>query len=270
MASEGFDGDTQDPRITSRLAEILAQALVLFDRLTATARAGALPGSEAATDESSPLGRHLRIMAINQLTTGIEHLVMWHRLLTVGVHPIGVHMTLIRGAMEGPVTCRWLTDPREDSAERIRRGVALLLEDYGNRRDFERDFGIAPDAIKSPAKSAAVRIRELQSERDAAKIGRTRVPGLTAQFDGYAGLPPARGRAVYRLLSAWAHGKQWKDLTAKFEVVEDAVPVPGGRIVKVTANDDLSVVLAALRMTTATKALDELEAYCPGEAPIPK
>jgi hypothetical protein len=83
--------------------------------------------------------------------------VIWQRLLTGGWQPFAAHMTLIRGAMEGAVACRWLIDPWQDSAERIRRGVALLLDDCGNRRDFERDFGIDPAAIKPPAKSAADR-----------------------------------------------------------------------------------------------------------------
>lgn len=259
--TDGAAGDNQDPRITAQLAEALAQAPILFNRLTATSRAGAQPGSAAAMDEASPLGHHVRIMAVDHLMTGLDHLVMWHRMLTAGVQPYASHVTLIRGAMEGAVTCRWLIDPREDSAERVRRGVALLLEDYGNRGDFERDFGIV-DAVKPPAKSAADRQAELKAARIAAKIGPTQAPKMTTLFGGYIGLPPARGRAIYRLLSAWAHGKQWKGLTAKFEVVEDAVAVPGGRLVKVTANDDLSLNLTVLGMMTATRALKEMDAYC--------
>jgi hypothetical protein len=261
MTLVGSDGEAQDPRITARLAEILAQAPILFDHLGAVARAGVSPGSEAAKDASVPLGRHVRIMAIDHLSTGIEHLAMWHRLLIAGVQPNTVHMTLIRGAMEGAVTCRWLIDTREDSAERVRRSVALLLDDYGNRRDFERDFGIPAHVIKPPAKSGAERYTELRTERDAAGIGRTKVPSMTYRFGGYIGLPPARGRAIYRLLSAYAHGKQWKGLTARFEVVEGALEVPDARLVKVTANDDMSVVLTALGVTTATTALNELETY---------
>ncbi len=119
------------------------------DRITATSLAGAQPGSAAATDEASPLGHHVRIMAIDNLMIGLDHLVIWHRLLTAAVQPNASHITLIHGAMEGAVTCRWLIDPRVDSVGHVRRGVALLLEDYGNRDDFERDLGIA-DAIKPP------------------------------------------------------------------------------------------------------------------------
>jgi hypothetical protein len=262
MATDGSEGDTQDPQITARLAETLARAPVLFDRLAATARAGITPGSPAAQDATSELGHHTRIMAIDHLATGLEHLVIWHRLLTGGSQPFATHMTLIRGAMEGAVTSRWLTDPRQDAAERVRRGVALLLDDYGNRRDFERDFGLDPAAIKPPAKSGADRYKELQAERDAAKIGPIKVPSMTYRFGGYGGLQPGPGRAIYRLLSAYAHGKQWKGLTTKIQAVEEATEVRGGKVVKVTANDDMSVMLTALAMKVAMAAVDEVDGYC--------
>jgi len=206
MMTDDSEGDTQDPQITARLAQTLAQAPTLFDRLGVTARAGVAPGSPAAEDATSELGHHTRILAIDHLATGLEHLVIWHRLLTGGSQPFAAHMTLIRGAMEGAVTSRWLIDPRQDAGERVRRGVALLLDDYANRRDFERDFGIDPAAIKSPAKSGADRYKELQAERDAAKIGPIKVPSTTYRFGGYGGLQPGPGRAIYRLLSAYAHG----------------------------------------------------------------
>ena len=254
--------DTQDPEITSRLAQVLSRAPALLDRLSAAARAGAAPGSPAEREAHSPLGHHARIMAIDHLSTGIEHLFVWHRLLLAGIQPYATHMTLIRGAMEGAVTTRWLIDPMADAAERTRRGVALLLEDYGNRRDFERDFGIPPEAIKPPAKTAAARYIDLQSERDAAGIRRIDVPKMTARFGGYAGLEPGTGRSIYRLLSAYAHGKQWKGLTVKHEIVEAAAEVAGARLAKVTANDDMSLWLTALGLKTAGTALGEIEAYC--------
>ena len=201
-------------------------------------------------------------MALDHLSTGIEHLVVWHRLLTAGVQPYAAHMTLVRGAMEGAVTCRWLIDPRVASAERVPRGVALLLEDYGNRRDFERDFGIPADVIKPPGKNATARYAELCLARDAARIRRMDAPPMTARFGGYAGLPPSRGRAVYRLLSAYAHGRQWKGLTMTVQFVGDAAEITRERLAKVSANDELSVMLTVLATRTATVALDELETYC--------
>ena len=84
---------------------------------------------------------------------------------------------------------------------------------------------------------------------------------MTARFGAYALVGAGIGRAICRLMSAYAHGKQWKGSTSKFEVVKDAVAVKGGRIVKVSANDDMSIWLSALAMRVGTVALEELERY---------
>ncbi len=261
MAFDSPGGGNQDPRITAGLASTLAQAPVLFDQLHALTLSGPSDGSEAAAAIGPPLAHHSAILSADHLSTGLEHLVTWNRLLLGGVQPYASHITLVRGALEGSVTCRWLVDPRADAAERTRRGVALLLDDYKNRADFERDFGIPPEAIKPPAKSGADRAKELQTERDAAGIGRIDVPRMTARFGGYLGLEPAFGRAIYRLLSAYAHGRQWKGLTVT-HVLSDAPPdATGAREAKVTANDDMSLPLTVLGIKNASTALAELHAY---------
>lgn len=96
------------------------------------------------------------------------------------------------------MTCRWLIDPRADSGERIGRDVALLLDNYANRRDFEHDFGLPVENLKPPAKSGADRRAELLAERTAHKIGVVKVPKMTALFGGYSGLEPGPGRATSR------------------------------------------------------------------------
>jgi hypothetical protein len=54
---------------------------------------------------------------------------------------------------------------------------------------------------------------------------------------------------------------QWKGMTTKFEVVEGAPDIVGARVVKVSANDDMAVVLTDLGVTTVAAALRDLEAY---------
>lgn len=185
MAIEDHAENTQEPATTQQLARILSQAPTLSERLITGVRAGVTFGSAASVDQAHPLGHHTGILATGFLSSGIEHLVIWERLLLAGVQPYTAHVTLIRGAMEGAVTCRWLIDPYIDSAARIRRGVALLLEDYANRRDFEQDLGIAVDAIKPPAKPAAERHADLRRERDETKVGRIDVHAHVAKQDGH-------------------------------------------------------------------------------------
>lgn len=264
MASQDIDETTQDPRTTAKLNELLARAPVLFDRIVALSRAGPAPTSAAAEDGSSPLGHHVRVLATDCLSSGLEHLVIWHRLLTAGVQPYATHMTLIRGAMEGAVTCRWLIDPRTVSAERVRRGVALLLDDYRSRRDFERDLNLPLDAIRPPAKSGAQRYAELRDERDALRIGRVDVPTMTARFSGYAVPDGRQGRALYRLLSAYAHGRQWKALTMTLRALDAGHETRGVRLTRVTAGDTVSVMTTAVAIQTAELAVAELAGYYEG------
>jgi hypothetical protein len=262
MATDDTDRDTQDPLVSAKLAQILANAPILFDRLGATARAGIAPGSPAAEDANfatrASHSDHGHRPSRNWPGASRDLAQAPDRRIAAIRHPHDPDPWCHGGA----VTCRWLLDPRQDSAERVRRGVALLLDDYGNRRDFERDFGIDPAAIKPPAMSGTDRYKELQEERAAAGIGRVKVETMTYRFGGYAGLQPGPGRAIYRLLSAYAHGKQWKGLTTKIQAIEAAAEVRGGKVVKVTANDDMSVMLTGLAMKVAALAVDEVDAYC--------
>ena len=251
----------QDPAVTARLARILNGARPLKARLEFAVRAGVMTGSPAATDRAHPLGHHVAILAGDYLSTGIEHLVVWEHLLLAGMQPRIAHVTLIRGALECAVTTRWLLDPRIDSADRIRRGVALLVEDYANRRDFEDDLGVATRKLEPPVKSGAERLAELKTERGATAVGRIDVPTMTARFGAYTLVAPGTGRATYRLISAHAHGKQWKGLAATYEVANDAAMIKGGLIVKVGPNDDMAIWLTALATRVSTTALSEFEGY---------
>jgi hypothetical protein len=270
MTTGATQGEGQDPQITARLLAAVAEVPALFQRVGAVALAAASSRSEATKDAARPLGQHVAILAGSHLSNGIEHLLTWHRLLTPAVpavgpaeawQPIAAHLTLIRGGMEGAVMCRWLVDPKADSAIRIQRAVALLLEDYRNRRAWEDDIDVAPDALRS-GKTGAQRYKELLAARKDAKIEEVDVLNYTDLFGLYAGYrAPCTGRAMYRLLSAWAHGMQWPLATARLEVIEDGPQVPGGKVGKLSANDDLSATFTALAVRIARIALDELADY---------
>lgn len=252
--------DHQDPATSTELVRILAGAQGLFDRVGALALAGATQGSEADIDAGLPLGHHVGFLASGYLTTGVEHLVMWDQLLTVAaVQPIAVHMTLIRSAMECAVMSRWLLESG-DSAERIRRGVAVLLKSYRNKGDFDRDFGIA-DKYVLPAKGGAVRAAELLAMRNDAGIEIRKVPEMTELFGGYASQGPGPGRSVYRLLSAYAHGTQWKDLTVSAEVAVGAASIRGGKVMRITADDRLSLTMTKVGMRAVVASFNRLEQY---------
>ena len=143
--------------------------------------------------------------------------------------------------------CRWLVDPKADSTVHIQRAVALLLDDYRNRRAWEYDLGVAPDAPFGEGKTGAQRYADLLAARKAAKIEEVEVLNYTDMFGLYAGYrSPCNGRAMYRVLSGWAHGMGWTQGTANLEPVEDGPMVPGGRLGRFSANDDMSATYTRL------------------------
>jgi hypothetical protein len=264
------ESEDQDPGISARLIAAVSEVPTLWELWLAVVRADSTPQSEAAKDAAHPLGQHVPILAGTHLSNGLEHLLSWHRLLmpptpqgfpVQGWQPLAAHVTLIRGCIEGAVMCRWLVDPKADSPVRIQRGVALLLDDYRNRRAWENDRGMG-DADFGKGKNAAQRHEDLRKARDDAKIEEVPVLNYTDLFGLYAGYrAPSGGRAMYRLLSAWAHGLQWPMATANFVPIEDGPKVPGGGVGRFSANDEMSAVYTSVAVRLAKAALHELMAY---------
>lgn len=271
MTTGHGEGEGQDPEITARLIAAAAEVPTLWERWFKIARAESSRQSEAQKDAARPLGQHVAILAGTHLSNGMEHLLTWHRLLmpptppgvpVQAYQPIAAHLTLIRAGMEGAVMCRWLVDPKADSTIRIQRVAALLLDDYRNRRAWEYDLGVAPDADFGNGKTAPQRHTDLQKARKAGKIEEVEVLNYTELFGLYGGYRnPCSGRAMYRLLSAWAHGQQWQIGTANLEPIEDGPKVPGGGVVTLSANDDMSATFTAFAVRLTKIAIGELATY---------
>ena len=104
-----------------------------------------LPGSRGAKSARRSLGHLHTVFAGHSLSSAIDHLFAWRLILRAGELPIGSHLTLLRGALEGAATCRWLIDSDIDYHERIRRGSVLQLEDWRQRKRFEESIGIGTD-----------------------------------------------------------------------------------------------------------------------------
>ena len=243
----------------------------MFAGLNAVMKAGPAPKSQARKEAARPLGQYVSILAGQHLSAGIDQLHTWHRLLTPVLTPMGrlevfepiaAHLTLIRGAIEGAVMCRWLVDPRVEAATHIQRGLALMIEDYRNQRAWEYDRGIAPDAFVAPGRTGAQRHQDFVTARRDAKIEDVEVPNFVDLCGLYAGLQSAcHGRAWYRLLSANAHGYQWGSMAVVLEEVEGAPEIPGGRLRMTSANDEVAVTATGLAVRAAKIALGEYAAY---------
>src|ERR1035437_7877966 len=73
--------------------------------------------------------------------------------------------------------------------------------------------------------------------------------------------PPCNVRAMYRVLSGWAHGMEWTQGTANLRPVEDGPMVPGGQLSRASANDEMAATYTAIAVRLAKAALHELTAY---------
>lgn len=255
----------------TQLVAAVAEVPAMFAGLNAVMKAGPAPKSQARKEAARPLGQYVSILAGQHLSAGIDQLHTWHRLLTPVLTPMGrlevfepiaAHLTLIRGAIEGAVMCRWLVDPRVEAATHIQRGLALMIEDYRNQRAWEYDRGIAPDAFVAPGRTGAQRHQDFVTARRDAKIEDVEVPNFVDLCGLYAGLQSAcHGRAWYRLLSANAHGYQWGSMAVVLEEVEGAPEIPGGRLRMTSANDEVAVTATGLAVRAAKIALGEYAAY---------
>jgi hypothetical protein len=260
------DSDRQDPKITARLLRSLAAVPELFARINALQLAGLSPQSEAAKDAELPpgddkVGQHVAFLATQHLSNGIQHLLAWHELFKAETQPIAAHLTLVRGAVEGAVLCRWLVDPGNDSAERLRRGAALQLEDYRHRLCFEEDWGISADAFPH-GKAGAARREDLRRVCDKAGIVPPKVPGWMDLAGMYADFrTPDIGRGWYRLLSGYTHGMEWPLLFVTNVDVEGAPEVPGGLLKNISANDNMAAAATEHAVRITRTALDELADY---------
>jgi hypothetical protein len=84
---------------------------------------------------------------------------------------------------------------------------------------------------------------------------------MTKLFDRYIGQRPGASRCIYAILNAYAHGMQWKNLLSKIEGVDGAAPVPGGRLVKTSANGDATVMMTSVAVLGCALAVEQLGHY---------
>lgn len=253
------DHERQDPRITEQLVQALSRVEPLRARYHVIATHGAAPGSAMAVDLAHPLGDHVWTQATQGWAVGSDHALAWAELLTKAhAHPMHAHASLLRGGLEGAVTCRYLVDPSLDHAMRLRRAANLQLADLQERAKWERSTRIDKRTFTPPAKRASARVTDLAAEMKQAGVVREDPWGMTTRFRHYS-----KGEWLFQMLSALAHGRSWSLLAS--ELSKASVPLPpgppGGLV---RARDDLSVLGTVAMVNALHRALAELETYQAG------
>lgn len=256
------DETTQDPQITALLRKLLAEMPALRKRGQSIVRADTKgPGSLAELDGQHGLGRFVWELAAASLGVAGDHLETWRRLVEdARAQPAWAHVTLLRGAIENAAFCRWLVDTRATSTERVRRGVAAQLKDWDERRKFEEASGADELPRTGEARTGRERVDELLRLRRAHGVAELHVPDFITLCGTYAIAAGLGGNALYRLASAFAHGKQWTLLVSESELPEGASPnEPGPR--RVTASGHVSVGVTLCAVRTFEAAVADLEHY---------
>jgi hypothetical protein len=200
------------------------------------------------------------------LNVSVDHLFAWGLIIRGGLLPIYSEMTLLRGALEGALISRWLLDPRATPMTRVAQGVAAQRDDYDERRKFEESIK-APPRPAGAGKSGADRLADLTKVRD--RDGIPVVPFRRATYlaAGY-GVPGYSDISwLYRLVSAFAHAKEWA-LTATTLGLSTDAHTPGVKYGGVTASESIVLSATGIVIDHVETAVAEYQAYL-GLPPAP-
>lgn len=253
-----FDADT-----TAEIVQLLAGVDELWRRREAALRRRPARDSLAGADAGLPDARFVSIFAEQALGSAVDHLHAWRLLTRGGEIPFWAHLTLLRGALEGAVRCRWLVDSRVDSGVRVGRGYAARRDDQVERKKWS----IAVAAITGPiphaapgALSAAERLARLDDpvairKREEAGVRSVGFTDTTRLMKDY-GLEP-----WYRLASGGAHGKEWALVATGLQQAPDRPSTAAVRHGVVAASAPVALALTTVAVGAVRTALKDVEAY---------
>lgn len=251
------------------LDEVFGELVPLRERYDRLRRNGPTPGSLAAADDKTEIGRLPLAFARMQWITRSDHLLTWALVSRGGIQPWYGHTSLIRQGLEGAVTARWLMEPTLTPDDRRQRGAAILQRDYEDRLDWEKTTDMADKPIPGREMTATERLAELATWRESEGVASTpRMPGPTRLFrDHWMNHPsyawPWNGKALFQALSSISHNRQWSILFMQRERLgADSAGVSGSQDVVFTASGPFAVVFTACAVATLRAALEEIDAYC--------
>lgn len=269
---------TQEEAITRALRQLLAGIWPLRDRYHTLVVAGPTPDSPAARHDAARLDRLALEYARQQWGLCQDNLIAYEAVLKQGIQPQHAHASLLRQAMEGAVTARWLAEPHLPDDKRRQRGVKMDRRDHEDRAGWERSAGVAGVEIPGREMTAKERLAQLEGRAEAVGIEwkKMRPIGVTWLFRNYYVVHPRypwksppdavvafNGATLYESLSGLAHNRAWAHvLLSAVEEADPAAGVTDSSNTRLSANGVLALILTGTAMATLAKALEELEAYC--------
>jgi hypothetical protein len=253
-----FDADA-----TAEIVRLLADVDDFWRRREAVLWRPSAPGSVAVADAALPDARFVSIYAGQALGSAVDHLHAWRLLVRGGEIPYLAHVTLLRGALEGAVRCRWLVDARVECGVRVGRGYAARRDDQEERRKWETSvaaIGGSTSSHSPAALSAAERLARLDDpeavrKRQEAGVRSVGFTNTTALMKIY------RLEPWYRLASGGAHAKEWALGAADLRQAPDRPSTPAVRHGIVSASATVALELTRVAVQAVRSATEELEAY---------
>lgn len=210
-------------------------------------------------DQIARRGYHI---ASVHIASALDHLNLMASFIEHGELRPCAPFSVARTALENAAQASWLMDPDLDDDAQRKRAIGAQYADYEERRKAEDHLGELP-AGQVPAEhrrnhymTAAANYPDHMVTADNGSI-RPAVP-LPSFLDLCEQQAPAvpggpSGGFLYRLLSAFSHGKQWSALASQIEVTE--TEIPGGAVAAMYADDGLLTHPYVTPTLTVIKAL---------------
>jgi hypothetical protein len=228
----------------------------------------------AARDRRSPLGEHVWHEAIASLAAADETIETCRQLFHADVRPASSHFVLLRSVFETTTFARWLVDPDLTSTKRVERGVLAALEDHDQRASFEKSRNRVGLIVQPPSRWGDEERDALIAEAEGAGFfvrdphGRLRSPmNATDRCKMYLLAKDWQGDAVYRLASAFAHGKRWTTPFHERELLPNVPAIDGSIVTNVSAHPLLTAAMTHWAIQTQFRALLDAYAYMGAEPP---
>ena len=227
--------------------------------------------SDARVIAAHPLGQHLEAMAGSALAVSFDHFRSALAFVRFGEMPAFAQVTLFRSAHELAIRTEWMLDSAQTIETRIARGCGIYLADLDERAKFDKSALIA---YRPPAKPAHKRIDDLRTAgREHGMLSdKGFFPGETiATLDLFKAHEPAVigadgksacGSTWWRLLSAFAHGKNWPIGMLDHSVVTPATD--GGVGVRAVESSDVALAAVATRAGAALRRAFEVRFHVYG------
>jgi len=234
------------------------------DRVTRLTLDGPARGSRAENDGRTRLGKITWELGTTAMTVAVDHSHAWRQLVEGDDLPTFAQFTILRSVGEAAVTARWLVDEAADAQERVRRAWGAQqadLSERGRMEDVIRKDGF--DLPRGQGLLAKERMAELDQEARQARVIPRKPLGVTDLFARYATPRDAEllgtGEALYRLLSAIAHGKPWALVPMARREWPAEEPSVGP--VRLSIQVEVAAILTRNVLSLARLALRDVESY---------